>query len=1340
MKDHPETERSEGHAEVRGAYKGLARALMGGVAVLSVLALVLLLLAGTEPGTRRLWHLASDYVPGLSSQSIAGTLLGDFSVQNVTWSDDYQTVAVETLSVSWQPLELLRSTLHVTAITVHGLEITNLGLADKDTTKSGPIEFSLPAKFETPIDLMLDRLEVRDLNYRSNPDAEPLYVRSGDARASFIGTQLGVSQLDLDSPLFRIEAKGSLTTAGTYPAALTVNWSAMSPDFAQVRGEFTIDGDRRGYALRHSVAPPYGLLQEGRFSVAQQQLSYTLKSELLGVQLAEFGDISEPLALTGFVTIASVEQGHAATLDIQSAGKSFANPSLVGDVLISSDAIDLTGIEIATDTDVRITVTGRVALPGVSPALGPAMDPALDMAASWTGVRWPLVGEEAVVAPAGNLSLTGTLDDYRLQGETLLSAPKRPEGTLSIEGSGNLERFTLEQLRMQALGGELLGTGSASWSPELDANLTLNGQDIDLTPFSASLPNSLSVDVRVAARQRDGSLTATVERISASGNILDRPFEVDTSGSFVDSTLNLNKFVFSAGPSILEASGRAGETLDFEWQLFSPELSSIYSQAGGRIEGSGRLQGTRATPALKATLHAVDLAYGAYSVAELDLDADIDPERLAPSSLELSVSSAQLDGTELRSLRLTGGGNRERHRLTLTADSAPAAVDLTLDGTALYEATGTRWNGELVDGRVRPDKLAEWQLTEAHTLSLAASEQAVGTGCWASGEARLCFGGNRADAQSSTDLSLEKLALSYFKPLLPNNLTLAGAIDAEAALGVENDQDLRFEAKLNSSAVTLRKDATSDGPEETERRDTKKTETLLAFLPSSIIVTQNKSQLRASLSLPLAERPAGSGLRPASAHRSMALDTGSTTTLPDNPSSRLSARQAGVYGEVIVPVTPLSLTSRPIDGIVNLNLPSITALSDLVPELDRADGQVAGGFDIAGTIAEPVFAGGLELTDGRLQLVTPGLDVEGIDLEVRSVGGQSLEFSGDAESGGGQLSYSGDAKLGGAQPVYSITLSGDAFQIANTDDVRAYISPDLSVRSLGSALQIRGSVLVPKASVTPTQLPESAVSPSRDQVIIGADGVEQQSALGTDIDARLRITLGDEVSVDGFGFSGRLTGSLQVEQQPQRPTLATGELNILDGEYRAYGQGLVIEQGKVLFAGGPIGQPGIQVRANRRPAADVLVGVNVRGPIERPQFSLYSEPTMSQTEMLSWLVLGQPLQGSSEGQEDMLAQAATMLGIKGGNYLADRFGGDLGVDSIGFETGSGEAGAASDVNQAAFVIGKYLSPDLFVSYGIGLFDSVSTITLEYILNKNWRLSTQSSTIASGGDVTYTVER
>ena len=56
------------------------------------------------------------------------------------------------------------------------------------------------------------------------------------------------------------------------------------------------------------------------------------------------------------------------------------------------------------------------------------------------------------------------------------------------------------------------------------------------------------------------------------------------------------------------------------------------------------------------------------------------------------------------------------------------------------------------------------------------------------------------------------------------------------------------------------------------------------------------------------------------------------------------------------------------------------------------------------------------------------------------------------------------------------------------------------------------------------------------------------------------------------------------------------------------------------------------------------------------------------------------------------------------------------------------------------MIGKYLSPSLYVSYGIGLFEPVNTLRLRYTITRRWQLVTESSSKESGGDVIYNIER
>jgi len=70
------------------------------------------------------------------------------------------------------------------------------------------------------------------------------------------------------------------------------------------------------------------------------------------------------------------------------------------------------------------------------------------------------------------------------------------------------------------------------------------------------------------------------------------------------------------------------------------------------------------------------------------------------------------------------------------------------------------------------------------------------------------------------------------------------------------------------------------------------------------------------------------------------------------------------------------------------------------------------------------------------------------------------------------------------------------------------------------------------------------------------------------------------------------------------------------------------------------------------------------------------------------------------------------------------------------------AGTASDPNSAQvaqLTLGKYLTPKLFISYGVSLFQPGQTFRLLYDLGHGFKLQTESG-VASGGDIIYTFER
>lgn len=212
----------------------------------------------------------------------------------------------------------------------------------------------------------------------------------------------------------------------------------------------------------------------------------------------------------------------------------------------------------------------------------------------------------------------------------------------------------------------------------------------------------------------------------------------------------------------------------------------------------------------------------------------------------------------------------------------------------------------------------------------------------------------------------------------------------------------------------------------------------------------------------------------------------------------------------------------------------------------------------------------------------------------------------------------------------------------------------------------------------------------------------------------MRIVPGDDVRLEPSGLSAALEGSLVVIEQPDRPTRATGELRLVDAVYRAYGQELTVERGRLAFAGGPIDNPGLEIRAVRQVADDVRVGLEVGGTAKSPEVTIFSEPPMPESDALTYLVLGQPLGGTSQSEGRLLTQAATSLGLKGGNFLARNIGSALGLSEARIETGNGLEGAS-------VVAGRSITPQLFVGFGIDLFERAAGIRMRYLISSHWSL-------------------
>jgi translocation and assembly module TamB len=413
----------------------------------------------------------------------------------------------------------------------------------------------------------------------------------------------------------------------------------------------------------------------------------------------------------------------------------------------------------------------------------------------------------------------------------------------------------------------------------------------------------------------------------------------------------------------------------------------------------------------------------------------------------------------------------------------------------------------------------------------------------------------------------------------------------------------------------------------------------------------------------------------------------------------------------------------------------LSFLAQVIDEVANTAGTLAGDVALSGTLASPRLTGKVALEDAHADLTAPGITVEHLNLALVGDGSGDIDVNAHAESGGGEISGSGQLRFAGAVPIGDLELKGKSFELYNTSDAHVFVSPDLALRAAVDRLNLTGRVSVPKASLTPRAVPQGAVSVSPDQIIVSEEGETTTRSLTRPLYAKVQLDLGNDVTFDGLGLTGKLGGGVQIIETPAEPTTGTGELRIEKGTYEAYGQKLDIRRGRLLFAGGPMTRPGLDVEAVRQATQDILVGARVQGTLAQPKLTLFSEPPLPQQEQLSYLVLGRSLDSTSSSETSALSSAAIALGLKGGNFVSDRLNKSLGIQEFGIETQPGEGSSS-----ASFVIGRYLSPSLYVSYGIGLFEPVNTLKLRYTISSHWRLVTESSAEGKGGDLLYHIER
>ncbi|KAF1695325.1 pathogenicity protein [Pseudoxanthomonas koreensis] len=417
----------------------------------------------------------------------------------------------------------------------------------------------------------------------------------------------------------------------------------------------------------------------------------------------------------------------------------------------------------------------------------------------------------------------------------------------------------------------------------------------------------------------------------------------------------------------------------------------------------------------------------------------------------------------------------------------------------------------------------------------------------------------------------------------------------------------------------------------------------------------------------------------------------------------------------------------PLTGELYTYISQLFWLELFSPELVRPRGVVRGHMSVRGTRGEPLMAGQLLLEDFQGELPALGLSLSDGQGSLDAQADGSARFAASVGTGGGKLMLDGSLSWFGQETPLQLHIHGQDVLIADTPMLVATANPDIQLSTDGPTLVLRGQVEVTEAAVNLERF-EQGVSVSEDVVVV--DPVDPEDQRGTPLDMDLALVLVNDVTVSGYGMQGTMSGRLQVRTRPGQEMMGTGALEI-GGRYKAYGQDLTITHGQLTWSNNRIVDPRINLRAERR-VGDVVAGIDVSGHADEPQLNVWSNPSMPQSEALAYLMLGRSLEGATRDQaQQVTATSATMSA--GTGLLAAQLGRRMGFDDAGVMHSRALGGAVVGV-------GKYITPRLYVGYGVSMVGAGQVVILKYLLRKGFDVEVESSTLETRSSINWRTER
>lgn len=889
------------------------------------------------------------------------------------------------------------------------------------------------------------------------------------------------------------------------------------------------------------------------------------------------------------------------------------------------------------------------------------------------------------------------------------------DGKLRLDIAGTPKNITVNEFNHQGKAGNIDAKGKLDLSNGVAWNINANMHNFDASYFIANMPSQITGDIITDGYWHDDSQLINISQMNLTGKLKNQPL---TATGKLNAKLHLPKDLSTLGQLFSQGSDQAkidnarrliehitADNLKVQWgnnkiiangnqnQLVASvdisTLNQIIPQLQGNIKGGIVLSQANQQPLPDMIVDLVghDIHMPNFVIMDAKLHGRLVNMAKSPSQLQLVATGINISNQPIRALTVDFSGTQADHWLNVKADSVKGQIQASLKGA--IDLNKQQWNGVLGNGQIGT-KYAQLQQIQPAQMALNWQnfKLELAAHCWqmVGQTGRLCLKDNLVTSQQEGQInaSLQQIDGQIFSVFMPNEIAWKGELNGNALVHWQKGQRPTINASIytDNGVIGMKPDSPDEAP------------MTLDYDRISVIARSTNEGLKLRADIKTSN---GTG--------------------------------SGYVDAVIDPYG----VNKPINGTVVLQDINLSILKPFLPSFQSLSGNGVVAGKISGTLAQPKFLGDIEIENGAASVIGLPVKLSAINV-LTHVEGNQAQVEGTFNSAGngkgtitGTVDWTNDLQA-------KLKLQGENIQISQPPLIFAEINPllDIIVKPQQKYVDIEGVIDVPRATIRPPEATKDVISKSSDVTVIDRRLAGQINDVlkvvqPWSINADVAVDLGDRVFFRGFGANLPLAGALNITQQGQGTMKAQGVIQVAKrSKVDVFGQSLNINYAQVRFDG-HLTKPTLNIEGVKE-IQGVTVGVQVKGDTSSPNITVFNNGGLSDQQAMNALVTGSinNTTGQNTSTEEFksrvnntLAAAGLSYGLQGTRRFTNQLGRAFGLQSLTLDA----SGTGTDTEVS---LTGYITPDLYIRYGVGVFNATNTLSMRYQLTQRLYIEAKSA--------------